>query len=88
MYVNSPDINSHMSYNDELNCKSKWNYSLSLVTSNLTALILNASALATLNIDVDDPLFGCQYSAIENPLVQGAETKRRPYKYRNKNNYG
>jgi len=84
MYVNGPDINSYMSYSDELNCKSKWNYNLPLVTSNLTALILNMSALATLNIDINDPLFKCQYSAIES-LPTSEE--QRSYKYYNKNNY-
>lgn len=65
MYVNDSEINSFMKYDDVLDCKSEWKYTSSLVTSNLTALILNFSALAALKIDVDDPQFECYYTAID-----------------------
>lgn len=65
MYLNGPDIDKYMDNSSEINCLDDWNYILSLVTSNLTALILNMTTAATLNIDINDPSFKCYYSSIE-----------------------
>lgn len=68
MYVNGPGIDAYTTSNDKLNCASLWNYTLPLITSNLTALIFNTSALATLGIHNGDPAFKCHYSAVKRPI--------------------
>ncbi|XP_016658178.1 uncharacterized protein LOC100166395 isoform X1 [Acyrthosiphon pisum] len=65
MYLNGPEIEKCFKPNLELNCKTKWNYNLPLITSDLTSLILNMSAWATLNISDGDPSFECYYIPIE-----------------------
>lgn len=67
MYLNGPEIKKCFKPNLELNCKMKWNYNLPLITSDLTSLILNMSAWATLNISEGDPSFECYYIPIERP---------------------
>lgn len=64
MYLNGPDVDTHMDYSTEINCQSDWKFS-PLIMSNLTALILNMTAFATLNIDVADKSFKCYYKPIE-----------------------
>lgn len=66
MYVNGPTIDKYMNFDEKLlNCKSNWNYTLSLVTSNLTSLTLNITVLTTLNITVGNPTFKCHYSPVK-----------------------
>lgn len=65
MYVNGPGIDKYTTSDKKLNCTSKWNYTLPLVTSNLTALIFNTSAMATLGIHEGDPAFKCHYSPVK-----------------------
>lgn len=64
MYLKVPQIDEHMDNSFFINCKSKWNYTLPLVVSNLTALTLNTSAWVTLNITKGDPTFKCHYTPI------------------------
>lgn len=65
MYLNGPEIEKCFKPNLELNCKTKRNHNLPLITSDLTSLILNMSAWATLNINDGDPNFVCYYIPIE-----------------------
>lgn len=70
MYLNGPEVDKYMNYNDQLDCRSTWNYTLPLVTSNLTALILNATARAALTVTEQDPKFECYYIAVERPVLE------------------
>lgn len=79
MYLNGPDIEKYMKKRESLNCKSKWNYTLPLVTSNLTALTLNISAWATLNITKRNPLFKCYYVPIKRLKFKEDQMKKEFY---------
>jgi len=66
MYTNGPEIDKYLNPNVELNCKTKWNNTLPyLITSDLTSLILNMSAWASLNISEGDKSFKCYYIPVE-----------------------
>lgn len=67
MYIDGPRVDRYMSHiYDHINCKP-WKYTLPLITSDLTSLILNMSALATLNVIRDSPEFQCYYVSIDRP---------------------
>lgn len=68
MYLNGRGIDEYTKTDSKLNCASSWNYTLPLVSSNLTALIFNTSALATLGIHKGDPALECFYSPIKRQL--------------------
>ncbi|XP_025414661.1 uncharacterized protein LOC112686533 isoform X2 [Sipha flava] len=70
MYLNGPEVDKYMNYNEKLDCRSMWNYTLPLVTSNLTALILNATARTALIVTERHPKFECYYSAVKRPVVE------------------
>lgn len=65
MYLNGSNVDKFMDYSTNINCKKDWDYNLPLIMYNTTALILNLTAWATLNIFVDDPLFKCYYTPLE-----------------------
>lgn len=67
MYLKGPEIDDSMDYSQQIHCKSKWNNTLQLYTSNLTSLILNKEAWASLNIKEGDPAFKCYYISIKRP---------------------
>lgn len=75
MYLNGPEIDKYMNRKYVLNCRSKWNYTLPLVSSNSTALILNISALATLNVTKEDSTFKCHYTPIERFELKDCHTQ-------------
>lgn len=68
MYLKISEID--YSSKKSLNCKATWKYTLPLVTSDLTSLILNISAWATLNIDEGDTSFKCYYSSVERSTIE------------------
>jgi len=70
MYLNGPKIDKYLNPNVKLDCKTKWNYTLPyLITSNLTSLILNMTAWATLNISESDTSFVCYYIPVERSEI-------------------
>ncbi|XP_029343943.1 uncharacterized protein LOC103308741 isoform X1 [Acyrthosiphon pisum] len=70
MYLNGPKIDKYLNPSVELNCKTKWNLTLPyLITSNLTSLILNMTAWATLNISEGDTSFVCYYIPVERSVI-------------------
>lgn len=79
MYLRGPEVDSYMDYDQKLQCKSKWNNTLQLYTSNLTSLILNKEAWASLKIREGDPAFKCYYTPIKRPELQGYPTNKNDY---------
>ncbi|CAI6358843.1 unnamed protein product [Macrosiphum euphorbiae] len=70
MYLNGPKIDKYLDPDVELNCKTKWNLTLPyLITSDLTSLMLNKTAWATLNISEDDTSFVCYYIPVERSAI-------------------
>lgn len=76
MFVDGPDIDAYMTSDSKLNCASSWDYILPIITSNLTALIFNTSALAILGIHKDDPAFECFYSPVERQMPNNDRNTR------------
>lgn len=73
MYLNGPNIDKFMDYSSQFNCSANWEFSASLVISNLTSLTLNFTTLAILNINAEDPSFKCYYTPIKRLTM---ETKK------------
>ncbi|XP_025191967.1 uncharacterized protein LOC112592180 [Melanaphis sacchari] len=70
MYLKGSEVVKYINPNIRLNCKTTWNYTLPLITSNLTSLILNMSAWATLNISEKDTNFKCYYTPVERSAYE------------------
>lgn len=65
MYLRGPEVDTYMDNDQKVQCKSKWNNTVQLYTSNLTSLIFNKETWASLKIREGDPAFKCYYTPIK-----------------------
>lgn len=79
MYLNGPEVDSYMDYDKKVQCESTGDNTLQLYASNLTSLILNKEAWASLKIREGDPAFKCYYTPIKRPELQDYPTAKDFY---------